>query len=54
MRVQELVLVQERALVRVLAQEPPREQAWVRGQAWPPLPRELGWISWRTEWRGQE
>jgi len=46
--VQELVLVQERALVRVLAQEP------LRGQAWPLLPQELGWISWRAEWRGQE
>ena len=47
-QVQELVLVQERALVRVLAQEP------LRGQAWPLLPQELGWISWRAEWRGQE
>ena len=33
---------------QVLAQEPPREQAW------PLLPQELGWISWRAEWRGQE
>lgn len=40
--------------VLVLAQEPPREQAWLRGQAWPLLPQELGWISWRAEWRGQE
>jgi hypothetical protein len=48
------VLAQERVLERVQAQEPPPGLVQVRGQAWPPLPRELGWISWRTEWRGQE
>ena len=43
-----LVLVPGQVLVRVLAQEPPREQAW------PLLPQELEWPSWRAEWRGQE
>ena len=51
---QELVLVQVQVPEPVLAQEPPREQAWLRGQAWPLLQQELGRISWRTEWRGQE
>jgi len=45
---QVLVLVPVRVQERVLAQVPPREQAW------PLLPQELGWISWRAEWRGQE
>lgn len=45
---QELVLVPGQVPEQVLAQEPPREQAW------PLLPQELGWISWRAEWRGQE
>lgn len=49
-----LVLVPARVPEPVLAQEPPRGQAWLRGQAWPLLQQELGWISWRTEWRGQE
>lgn len=40
--------VPEQVPEQVLAQEPPREQAW------PLLPQELGWISWRAEWRGQE
>jgi len=43
-----LVLVPGQVPEQVLAQEPPREQAW------PLLPQELGWISWRAEWRGQE